>query len=523
MSITNRVGLQMILLIALAATAYARADDQFTPVRETIATHLSHTNTPSIVVAVSRGSSVLWVEAFGWADREKRIAATPNTMYSLASDTKPLTATGLMTLVQAGKIALDTPVNDYLGSAKTVAHIGDANDATVRRVGNHSAGLPEHYSFFYANEPWRKPSSDESIRDYGGLFTPPGEHYEYSNLGYGILDYVIARVSREPFADYMRQAVFLPLGMTRTTIGSNDALSPDEAVRYDDDGLPIPLYETDHDGASAGWSSADDLLRFGMFNLKIHLANQVPILTDASIDVMHEPTVDEGNGNGDGYGLGWETRYRSGYRLVEHTGDMPGAAAVLRTVPEQGVVVVVLSNAEDFSFVDGVANQILGVVLPDWRLPPAQADRPPVAFMPPTTFVGRWTGNVAIPGAPLPVALDILASGDVRVRFGDRREVVVTHPRLTKDGYFRGSAAGDLMIPGGLRRPYTVGFRLKLRDNDRLTGEITARADQWGAISTDGWWPSSIHSDPPNRVQARAFVLAYWTDLHRYQLADVRS
>jgi CubicO group peptidase (beta-lactamase class C family) len=509
------VPLHLILSVALVATGHARADDRFTPVREAIAAHLSQTNTPSIVVAVSRGSTVLWEEAFGLADREKRIAATPNTMYSLASDTKPLTATGLMTLVQAGKIALDAPVNDYLGSAKVVAHIGDANDATVRRIGNHSAGLPEHYSFFYANEPWHKPSADESIRDCGGLFTPPGEHYEYSNLGYGILDYVIARVSREPFAEYMRQAVFLPLGMTRTTIGSNDAFSAYEAVRYGDDGMPIPLYETDHDGASGGWSSADDLLRFGMFNLKMHLPNQAPILTDASIDVMHEPTVDEGNGNGDGYGLGWETRYRSGYRLVEHTGDMPGAAAVLRTVPEQGVVVVVLSNAEDFDFVDSVANQILGIVLSNWRLPPPQADQPPVAFMPPAAFVGRWTGNVAIPSALLPVVLDIPASGDVRVRFGDGQEVVVTHPRLTKDGYFRGSAAGDLRIPGGLRRPYTVGFRLKLRDSDHFTGEITARADQRGVISTDGWWPSFTNGDPPDRVQARAFVLAYWTDLHR--------
>jgi hypothetical protein len=302
--------------------------------------------------------------------------------------------------------------------------------------------------------------------------------------------------------------------MTRTTIGDDAAFSQFEAVRYGDDGRPIPLYETDHDGASGGWSSADDLLRFGMFNLKLHLQNQAQILTDASIDAMHEPTVDEGNGNGDGYGLGWETRYRSAYRLVEHTGDMPGAAAVLRTVPEQGVVVVVLSNAEDFDFVDAIANQILGIVLPDWHLPPAQTNQGPTPFTPPPALAARWTGNVAIPGSELPIALDIQASGDVRVRLGDGPELVVTHPRLTKDGYFRGSAAGDLRIPGGLRRPYTVGFRLKLHDR-RLTGEVTARADQRGVISTDGWWPSSVHSEPPKIVQARGFVLAYWVELHR--------
>ena len=146
------------------------------------------------------------------------VAATEHTMYSLASISKPVTATGLMVLVERKQIDLDRPVNDYLGAARVRGRAGDAALATVRRVANHSSGLPLHYQFFYADEPFRPPSMDETIRRYGNLVTIPGERYEYSNLGYGILDYVISRVSGRPYAEFMREEVFGKLGLTHTSV-----------------------------------------------------------------------------------------------------------------------------------------------------------------------------------------------------------------------------------------------------------------------------------------------------------------
>ncbi len=128
----------------------------------------------SIAVAVSRHGRIVWEGGFGWANREKRIPATQHTLYSLASISKPITATALMTLVEAGRIDLDAPINNYLGDAKLQARVGNASDATVRRVANHSAGLPEHYQFFFADESNRPPSRDETILRYGNLITAAG-------------------------------------------------------------------------------------------------------------------------------------------------------------------------------------------------------------------------------------------------------------------------------------------------------------------------------------------------------------
>ena len=107
------------------------------------------------------------------------------------------------------------------------ARVGDAADATVRRVANHTSGLPLHWHFFYEDEPWDRPAMDETIRRYGNLVTIPGERHEYSNLGFGVLDYVIARTSGRPFEDYMRQQVFIKLGLTHTSVGIGPGLEPD--------------------------------------------------------------------------------------------------------------------------------------------------------------------------------------------------------------------------------------------------------------------------------------------------------
>jgi len=191
--------------LALAVALPVGAADPFDAVRASIRKQLVETEMPSLAVAVARDGKILWEEGFGWADREKRLPASEHTMYSLASISKPITATGLMVLVEAGKVDLDRPVNDYLGSAKLRARVGDAAQATVRRVANHSSGLPLHYQFFYADEPYRPPSMDETILRYGNLVTLPGEKYQYSNLGFGVLDYVIARVSGNSYPDFMRQ------------------------------------------------------------------------------------------------------------------------------------------------------------------------------------------------------------------------------------------------------------------------------------------------------------------------------
>lgn len=239
-----------ILVATVVVSWVSSVAAQFDDVRVSIEKKFAAQNLPSLAVAVAQDGKIVWEEGFGWADREKEVPATEQTMYSLASISKPITAAALMVLVERGQIDLDRPINDYLGDAKLNGRAFDASKATVRRVANHTAGLPLHYQFFYQDEPYRRPDMDETIRRCANLVTPPGERWQYSNLGYGIIDYVIQRVSGREYADFMREEVFVPLGLTRMSVHIGPGLEDFTATRYAPDGKPLPFYDFDHPGGA---------------------------------------------------------------------------------------------------------------------------------------------------------------------------------------------------------------------------------------------------------------------------------
>ncbi|HTF68982.1 MAG TPA: serine hydrolase domain-containing protein [Edaphobacter sp.] len=486
------------------------AQDQFESIRTSIRAKMQQRNVPSIAVAVAQGGNVLWEQGFGWADREKRIPADANTMYSLASISKPLTATALMTLVAAGKIDLDKPINDYLGAAKLRAKVGNADGATVRRVANHSSGLSEHFQFFYQNESWRAPSMDDTILRFGNLVTAPGERFQYSNFGYGVIDHVISRISGRTFADYMRQEVFLKLGMTRSAVGNETSLVDFEATRYDGEDLtPIVYYNTDHPGASEIYSSAHDLALFGMFSLKAHLSNQSAILPDALIDSMQEPTIFSRPEVG--YGIGWEKDATGGAIIVSHSGGMPGVATWLRLFPAQKLVIVVLCN-EDDRLAHTIADEITEKLVRTWKRPVAAAQRP--AFVPPQDLVGLWDGTVQTYRSTMPFHLEVLASGEIRVHLEDQLATILDHVSF-EDGTLRGMFKGDINLPEAARRPYVVSVSFKLRDGHALNGAITVRADGNGTMPAYSVSLPGEAIPQTTRVEKDTFVLTQWAELYK--------
>jgi CubicO group peptidase (beta-lactamase class C family) len=442
-------------------------DDRLAAVRETISARLLEHSVPSLAVAVALRDTILWEEAFGWADRERRVVATPHTLYSLASISKPITATALMVLVERGAVDLDRPIDDYLGTARLTAHLGDARDATVRRIANHTAGLPLHYQFFYADEPFQRPPMDETIRRYAHLVTPPGERCHYANLGYGLLDYVIARVSRMSYADFMRREVFLPLGMTRASVDIGPGLAAYAAVRYGADGQPYPFYDFDHPGGSAVFCSAHDLVRFGMFHLKAHLADQRAILSDVTIDAMQQRSTPAG---GASYSVGWRIEEdQHGYPTVSHTGGMGGVNTQLVLVPSEGLAVVALANAASpLPFL--VVDEILDALLPRYaerraRQQAEQKQQPeqPAPFAPPPELLGAWHGSVFAYSGELPFTLIFQPDGDVHARLGEQLITLVNDVAFV-DGRLGGKLWGDIGTDDARRRPHQLQLDLTLRD-----------------------------------------------------------
>lgn len=459
---------------AVAGPTFESARDY---IEQVVATRQA--GTVSLSIAVAKDGEILWEEGFGWADIENRTRATEHTTYSLASISKPITATALMTLVEAGEIDLDRPANDYLGKGKLTGRHGNAKAATVCRLANHTSGLPTHVNFYYADEAMIKPPMDETIRRYGKLVGVPGEDYVYSNLGFGILGDIASQVSGSNYTDFMREALFEPMGMSHSGVGIPPGLQPFAAARYDKNAKALPHYGFDHPGASAIYSSAHDLVRFGMMHVGGSAEGGRSVLSKATTERMRHPSCSEG-GHED-YGLGWRVDQDSGYEIASHGGSMPGVKTILAMLPEENLVVVVLTNrVNDRSRVTGVplrwqiANRAIKSLVADWSLEygkSSPADETPSTY--PDSLVGEWRGSVSTYESDIPLRLTI-AKANVTVRLGDQAAVPVSDVSF-KDDWLGGNWDGELNTDElNQRRPYSLRLNLHLDDAQNLVGGVNA-------------------------------------------------
>lgn len=495
-----------LLAIYLALPAGVLAQP-FQAEREAIRQHMQANGVPGIAVAVWQDGKIVWEEGFGWADMENRVPVTAHSVFNLASVSKSLTAVGVMTLVQQGKVNLDGPSNDYLGEDRLRSWIGDPKQVTVRRLLNHTSGLPGGDQTFYGDDVRNVPSQSEAIRRYGILVAPAGERYLYSNIGYGVLGHLIAQVSGKSYADYMRQDVFLPLGMTHSSVEVAPGLEKYEVVRYDYDRKRIPAFGGTDQGAGSVYASVHDLARMGLFILKTPLSDQRAILSDASIDRLSEQPVDESSSpvrvadsNGSGYAQGWGVSNRGGYRVIGHAGSNSGVSTNFRLVPSRRVGVAVLANADGGA--GNLSDVLLKSVLKDLRDPTPTSKPPTPPFKPSAELVGVWQGSVHTNEGQLPIKLSVQPSGDVHVRIGGeprfgnrtsvRQEALLNDVKFV-NGTLTGSTLAQIETSDTKRHPHITELRLKLRDGV-LNGAASANS------VFDGLW---------------VYSLPYWAELTR--------
>jgi CubicO group peptidase (beta-lactamase class C family) len=461
------------------------ADLRFARVRSKIQELMLKDQLPSVAVAVAQHGRIIWEQGFGWADREQLRLATPNTMYSLASISKPFTATAIMALVKQGKLKLDAPANDYLGAEKLTPLAGDASGATIRRLLNHTAGLPLHWHFIYVNESYACPPMDDTILRYGNLINPPGEVFQYSNLGFGVLSHIITRVSGVSYADAMRALVLAPLGLPHSAVGITPNLEPYTAARYDSHARTLAFYTFDHLGASAVYSSAHDLIRFAMFHLKDHLQDQQPILDDSAIDLMHRLDVPMG-GSDEFYGLGFfGTPDEYGFKSVGHDGGMPGVSTTMRLYPDEDLAVVALTNSSPSDVYSGIpaipqiADEIVSALVPRYAAARAAKPRNPEApnetYKPRPDLLGTWEGTVRTWQDTIPLKLVFQPDGNIHIKLGDQFETLLNQARW-RGKMFVGLFSGSIPTPDANRQRHYVRLELWQRGDGKMTGEANAEA-----------------------------------------------
>lgn len=444
-----------LAILALFLSSLLTAQD-FTGIKRDIA---AHADVPGLAVAVVQHGKILYEDGFGFGDRERHMRATPHTAFALASVSKSITATAIMQLSERGKLHLDAPVNDYLASAKLHSPRWNPRNSTVRRVLSHTGGLT---TFTRRCRPGdSRCDLDREIRDYGVLVWPPAEVFDYSNLGFGILGYVVARASGQTYDAYLKEALFTPLGMRDCgLVVSHPSAQYDEKTH-----ARSPVRVSGTPGASGLRCSAHDLALFGMFQLK-DAGTPKGLVSPAALDEMHR-AQDATRGQ---YGLGWWIAQRGPNDIVSAQGGTTDSYALLELVPSKDVAVVVLANSYS-KFVSDLGDRILATLAPNSATPTS----PPIkqtASPASSSVIGRWNGEVLVLGKPVRISLDVSSDGVAHAKLVDQPLATLKNVSI-KPAHFYGELSASGAIADAPAGDFVLDLDLALH-GDELLGAATA-------------------------------------------------
>jgi CubicO group peptidase (beta-lactamase class C family) len=456
-----------------SATAHARPD--FEPARNLILQAIAHGNATGVAVAVANRGSVVWEEGFGWANREAGRKVTLHTPFTLASITKPFTATTLTTLAAAGKLSLDLPANKYLAASRIEDTNGNVDAATVRLLGAHASGLPTMYEPYDLGEASSALRQDALLGNYGRLAYPPASIYEYSNLGFAALASIASNLTETDFGTLMTERVLTPLGLHDSFLDTDVARLPTSAARYDPSGNPIPYYTTSTPASGELYASAHDLVRFAMFNLKNHVPGQAPILDDGWIDELHKPVFIGPSGVATTFGW-FRGHLKSGIPVIFKSGGQPGVATTLYMLPSKNLACLALTNRSDGrELCSRVCNHVLASYVPEWQQPEETCGPSPTPFVLTPNFRGRWHGTLANDGTKMQVSLNIDSSNSATLALGDKPAEKIT--AMQSEGIaLTGVLAGVVNSPDAMRTGAKT-LKIKLIPHEgNLAGRALATA-----------------------------------------------
>jgi CubicO group peptidase (beta-lactamase class C family) len=289
------------------------------------------------LLVVRNGKSVVR-RSYGQSNIEDRIATTPQTNYRLASVTKQFTAAAILLLVQDGKLALDDPLKKWLPSLPSAV-----DSVTITHLLTHTSGIIDYEDVIPAGTVTQLRDADvlHLLEGQDSVYFKPGASYRYSNSGYALLSLIVARASGKSFATFLRERIFLPLGMNNT-VAYEEGIStvPNRAFGYTiKDGVWTRKDQSTTSavlGDGGIYSSIDDLAKWDAA-----LYDSRP-LSDDSRRLAFTPhtATDQADVK---YGFGW----RITGETLWHSGETVGFRNVIVRNPSRRLTVVLLTNRDD--------------------------------------------------------------------------------------------------------------------------------------------------------------------------------
>ena len=308
-------------------------------------------NRPGAAVMIIKDGHPLLTKTYGMANLEKKIPVGPTTNFRLASVTKQFTAMSILMLIEQGKLRLSATLGELFPEFPEYGQ-----KITIDQLLHHTSGLLDYEDII--PDTVKKQVKDRDVlalmMRQDSTYFPPGTAYRYSNTGYAVLAMVIEKVSDLSYADFVRQNIFEPLGMTQTVAYEKGISTvPNRAFGYTVKGDSVSFTDQSTYSAVLGdggiYSSIHDLFKWD----QALYGNR--LLSFQMQSYAFTPQLEH-------YGCGWRIDRYKGHRRIHHTGSTMGFRNVIQRFPDDHFTVIILTNRK----APGVAP--LAEKLVDWYL-----------------------------------------------------------------------------------------------------------------------------------------------------------
>lgn len=313
--------------------------------------------TPGAAVLIIKDGQPIFKRAFGMADVERQVPVTTPTNFRLASVTKQFTAMCIMMLQEQEKLSYDQSLTDLFSNFPAY---GQA--ITIRHLLNHTSGLIDYESLIPDTATIQVLDQDvlQMMMAQDSTYFPPGSQYRYSNSGYAVLAMIVAKISGQSFAQFLKQNIFEPLGMTQTVAYENSISEVSHrAYGYaNENGQLIPKDQSLTSavlGDGGVYSSVEDLFKWDQALYTDKLVSQETFQQAVTPGILNDGTRLD-------YGFGWRIDEYRGLKRWHHTGQSCGFATIIQRYPDQKFSIIILTNRNEPMLTDR-ANQ-----LADWFL-----------------------------------------------------------------------------------------------------------------------------------------------------------
>ena len=343
---------------------------------------------PGVSLAVLRHGKIVLLKSYGLANVEHQAPVKPETIFQSGSMGKQFTAAAVMILAQENKLSLDDKISKYFPDAPA-----SWKDITINHLLTHTSGLGDYPSEIDLRRDYTEDEYFASFKK-APLDFVPGSSWNYSNIGYATLGFLIRKVTGKYYGDFLQERIFKPLGMTTARVISEADIVPNRAAGYR---LVRGELKNQEWVSPATNSTADGSLYFSILDLakwEAALYADSP-LTQSSREKIWTP-VKLNDGTTKDYGFGWHLANVHGHRLVFHGGAWQGFKTFIIRFLDTKLTIIFLANSwetRDFKF----ARRLAAGFYPEFALPDVktiQDTEPKITSLVRRALLGVATGKI---------------------------------------------------------------------------------------------------------------------------------